>query len=245
MFQNTKSFPVACAALFQLLVAQANIIPGLDILDVGSGCGDSTALLAETKPHTLRGVTSHKLQSALSRQRFPHVQFVPADAVEYVASLPNESVDRVFALDCVYHFSSRIRFLQESLRVIRDNGRIAITDLILGDNITRFQRLLMRVICFITGSPYSNFKTRKEYHKDFTRAGFADISIEDISGYVFPGLQEFISHHRQEMARFGISGKWTGYMVFARVLKWWWKTGVVRFVVVHARKRGLSSKTIL
>ena len=239
MFQNTKSFPVACAALFQLLVAQANMIPGLEILDVGSGCGDSTALLAETKPHALRGVTSHKLQSALSRQRFPHVQFVPADAVEYITSLPNESVDRIFALDCVYHFSSRIRFLQESLRVVRDNGRIAMTDLILGDNITTFQRLLMRVICFLTGSPYSNFKTRKEYHNDFIQAGFEDISIEDISGYVFPGLQEFISHHRQEMARFEIGGKWSGYMVFARVLKWWWKTGVVRFVVVHARKGGL------
>jgi cyclopropane fatty-acyl-phospholipid synthase-like methyltransferase len=156
--------------------------------------------------------------------------------VEYITSLPKENVDRIFALDCVYHFSSRLRFLQESLRVIRDDGRIAMTDLILGDNITILQRLLMRVICFLTGSPYSNFKARKEYHNDFVQAGFEEISIEDISKHVFPGLHEFISHHNQEMARFEIGGKWTGYMVFARVLNWWWKMGVVRFVVVHARK---------
>ncbi len=96
-FQDTKSFPEACTALFRLLVARADIVPGFDILDVGCGCGDSTALLAELKPRTLRGVTSHKSQSELSRQRFPHIEFIHIDAVEYITSLPEESVDRIFA----------------------------------------------------------------------------------------------------------------------------------------------------
>ena len=217
----------------------------MDILDVGSGCGDSTALLAEMKPRTLRGVTSHKSQSALSQQRFPHIEFIRADAVEYITSLPEESVDRIFALDCVYHFSSRSRFLQESARVFRENGRTAMTDLIVGDNITILQRLLMRIICLLTGSPYSNFKTKNEYHSDLVLAGFEDISFEDISRDVFPGLREFISRHRREMMKFEIGGKWTGYMVFARVLKWWWDTGVVRFVIVDARKASLRSQTII
>ena len=208
----------------------------MDILDVGSGCGDSTALLAEMKPRTLRGVTSHPGQSALSRKRFPHIQYIRADAVDLITSLESESVDRIFALDCVYHFSSRRRFLEGSANVLRKQGKIALTDLILGDNVTFLQRLLMRIICFLTDAPYSNFKVRREYQTDLVGAGFEDISVEDISADVFPGLQGFIARHRREMEEFNITGKWTGYRVFARVLKWWWESGTVRFVVVHAKK---------
>jgi hypothetical protein len=38
------------------------------------------------------------------------------------------------------------------------------------------------------------------------------------------------------MKDFGISGRWTGYLVFAKVLSWWWTSKVVRFIVVKAGK---------
>jgi SAM-dependent methyltransferase len=234
--QDKKSFQEACEALFHLLVARAEILPNLDILDLGCGCGDSTGLLAEFKPHTLRGVSSETAQSQLSQQRFPHIKFIHSDAVEYITSLPNKSLDRIFALDCAYHFPSRKNFLYQSCRVLRRDGRIAMTDLIFGDNISPLQRALTWVICLLTNAPYSNFKTEMEYYSDFLHAGYNDATIEDISRDVFPGLQEFISRHRKEMSRFGISGNWTGYLVFSRVLKWWSETGVVRFIVVHAQK---------
>jgi SAM-dependent methyltransferase len=186
------------------------------------------------KPRSLQGITSHPVQSELSRQRFPELQFIHADAVEYISSLPNEGMDRIFALDCVYHFSSRLQFLVESTRILRPNGKVVITDLLLGDT-TMLQRLIMRVICLLTSSPYSNFKTEKEYHCDFVEAGFTNISIEDLSGEVFPGLRNFIIRHHATMGKFGIKGNWMGYLVFTRVLEWWSK-GVVRFIVVHANK---------
>jgi SAM-dependent methyltransferase len=186
------------------------------------------------KPRNLLGVTSHPAQSEISRQRFPELQFIHADAVEYISSQPSDSMDRIFALDCVYHFSSRLQFLEESTRVLRPNGRVAITDLTFGDT-TILQRLMMRMICLLTSSPYSNFKTEKEYRLDFVSAGLTDISIEDISGDVFLGLRDFIIQHRATMGKFGINGSWTGYLVFARVLEWWSK-GIVRFIIVHASK---------
>jgi hypothetical protein len=93
----------------------------------------------------------------------------------------------------------------------------------------------MRIICILTSSPYSNFKTSEQYRVDLLRAGLTEISIEDISVDVFPGLQEFLHRHRVHMGRFGIESKWVGYQVFARVLGWW-STGVVRFIVVKASK---------
>jgi SAM-dependent methyltransferase len=236
LIQNTSSFPAACEALFQLLINRSDMSPHLDLLDIGSGCGDSTALLSTLKPRTLKGVMLLPQQVALSRQRFPNVEFVHANAVQYVASLPPTSLDRIFALDCAYNFSSRKRFLDGAASALWQGGKIAMTDLILGDKTTFIQRLLMRIICILTSSPYSNFKTSNQYRVDLLRAGLAEISIEDMSVHVFPELEEFLHRHRGNMGQFGIEGKWAGYQVFARVLGWW-STGVVRFIVVRASKR--------
>ena len=108
---------------------------------------------------------------------------------------------------------------------------------------TTFQRLLMRVVCVLTGASYSNFKMKKQYYSDFVEAGFERISIEDISESVFPGLRDFISCHHREMGMFEISGKWTGYLIFTRILKWWWESDVVRFILVSATSNSLQKDT--
>ena len=232
--KDTNSFPEACTALFRLLLTKAQVEPNLDVLDIGSGCGDSTHLLSQQKTRSLKGVTSSSSQVVIARRRFPGLEFIAADAVAYLMSLPDETVDLIFALDCAYHFSSRKRFLQHCARVLRSNGRIAMTDLILGDNISLSQSLCMRFIALLTGAPYSNFKAMEEYRSDFIQAGFVNITIEDISENVFPGLQSFIHRHHEEMTRYDLNGKWTGYMVFAKVLTWWWTSKVVRFIAVKA-----------
>ena len=212
--------------------------PTLDILDIGSGCGDSTACLSKYEPRTLTGVTGEDQQSEVSRQRFPHVTFIHADAVRYVKKLESESVDRVFALDCAYHFSSRQRFQKEVARALRHDGKLVMTDLILADNVTPLDRIYMRIICSLTGSPFSNFTTLSAYHQHLRDVGFHDVQIEDISKDTFPGLERFIKRHDLEMGRYGITlawGKWNGYLAFGRILKWW-STGVVKFIVITAGK---------
>ena len=188
------------------------------------------------KPHSLRGITSTYAQSEISTERFPEVQFIREDAIDFVSGLPCKSIDRVFALDCIYHFSSRTKFLQESSRVLRSDGAIVLTDLIFNDNVSPSQRLIMYIICLLTGSPYVNFKTLRAYRQDFGDAGFSDVSVEDISKDVFPGLEAFIHRHLSEMSKFGIYGNWSGYRIFGWILNWWNRTGVVRFVVVKGRR---------
>ena len=232
--QTTDSFPEACEALFHHLISRL-IIPDKDILDIGSGCGESTALLAEMKPRSLRGVTLEKSQYLLSRARFPGVEFINSEAGKFLAGLEPGSVDSIIALDCVYHFPLRLRFLDQAARVLRPGGigKVALTDLILGDETTFLQRLLLRLICALTASGYGNFKTAEEYLREFKEAGFVDVELQDISEDVFLGLAGFIGRQRSVMKGFGIEGKWGGYLVFKRVLEWW-STGVVRFVVVWA-----------
>ena len=221
-------------ALFHLLVSPL-IISDKDVLDLGSGCGDSTALLREMKPRSVRGVTAEKSQFEVSKKRFPRLDFVNSDAITYLSLMEKETVDCIIALDCVYHFSSRKQFLKHSFHTLRPGGHLALTDLILGNETTFLQRLLLRIICFLTSSPYANFKTQETYLKDYIAAGFVDLEAEDISDDVFLGLAGFIGRHRTTMTGFGIKASWGGYLGFRRVLEWWSK-GVVRFVVVHAEK---------
>jgi SAM-dependent methyltransferase len=185
------------------------------------------------KPRTLRGITFHSVQTEISLRRFPDIQFINADAVEYVASLPTASVDRILVLDCVYHFPSRQRFLDECARILRPDGKLAMTDLIQGDRVTAFQHFLMRIIFLLTDVPFSNFMKKKDYLQSFAKAGFTGVSIEDISEDVFPGLSLFMHRHRGEMGQFGIDGRWTGFLLFARILRWWSATKVARFIVIH------------
>ena len=187
------------------------------------------------KPRSLKGVTSERSQYTISRERFPEVDFAHADGVTYVGSLEDGSVDCIIALDCVYHFSSRHEFLKHSQRILRPGGHLALTDLILGPQTTFTQRLLLRLICALTSSPFANFKTREEYLRDYRDAGFLDIEMEDISNDVFLGLAGFIGRHNRTMKGLGIGGRWGGYLLFKKVLEWW-STGVVRFVVVRATR---------
>src|SRR5579859_1436300 len=113
------------------------------------------------KPRSLKGVTSERSQYTISRERFPGVDFVHADAITYMRSLKDGSVDCIIGLDCVYHFTSRKKFLKHSQRILRLGGHLALTDLILGPNTTFTQRLLLRLVCALTSSPFANFKTRE------------------------------------------------------------------------------------
>ena len=222
-----------------MLVRKADLKAGQDILDIGCGCGDSTAILADFQPQSLQGITSELSQCSIAKARFRRIEFLCADAVDYVAGLTDESVDRIFALDCMYHFHTRFKFLRDAYRVLRDNGRMTATDLLLGDKITTFERLLMRLICLLTGSPFCNFMTAREYSENLSQAGFEGVEMEDISRHVFPGLSEFIILHKRELGIYGISGKWIGYLVFSRVLRWWWTSKAVKFVIVHAKRSNM------
>lgn len=110
------------------------------------------------------------------------------------------------------------------------------TDLVLSDHLSAFQKLCIRLVALLTGAPYSNFKVMEEYRSDLIQAGFENMTIEDISEDVFLGLQKFIYQHREDMTQFGIGGKWMGYLVFARILRWWSESHVLSFVIVDGVK---------
>ncbi|KAL3459271.1 hypothetical protein BJX64DRAFT_206308 [Aspergillus heterothallicus] len=147
-----------------------------------------------------------------------------------------ESETYLLALDTLYHFTpSRTPLLTYTKHSL--NSTLLAFDLLLPSTpLPLLTRLCLRLLCLLTGTPYSNFLTESQYRSLLINAGYEAASIEfhDISAHVFPGIARFMARRVREARMFGMGrgvGKYRGAgKVFA-----WWATGVVRGVVVVAR----------
>lgn len=125
-------YVVAAERLTGLVLDAAQIADGMRVIDCGCGIGGALASINERFSDVrLTGVNIDERQLAVARER---VQARPGNEIDFVhadaCDLPfeSESADAVIALECIFHFPSRRRFLSEAHRVLRPGGRLAITD---------------------------------------------------------------------------------------------------------------------
>lgn len=210
------------------------------------------------------GVTLVPAQAALGSRRIRHMQresedFIQAEIYCADAAVPsswtgelkksitafgdtsinqNENEDTstwLLALDTLYHFRpSRLPLLTYAQNTL--NASFMAFDLILSNGITWYEKILLRLVCWGTNSPFGNFITEKEYVELLVKAGYnpASIEIRDVSQHVFGGLAGFIKRRAEEARPYGIKlGK---FRAVSFVFEWWAKGRVVRGIVVVARK---------
>lgn len=141
----------------------------------------------------------------------------------------------LLALDTIYHFRpSRLPLLTYAHNTL--NASFMAFDLMLSNDITWYEKILLRLVCWGTNSPFGNFLYEKEYVELLVTAGYnpAFIEIRDVSQHVFGGLANFIQRRAEEARPFGIK---LGKFRAARFAFGWWAKGtVVRGVVVVAKK---------
>lgn len=144
-------------------------------------------------------------------------------------------INWLLALDCMYHFRpSRLPLLRYTQSTL--DASLMTFDLILADNVCWRHRLLLRLVCWVTGAPYRNFGSREDYERLLVDAGYdnARVEVRDVSKYVFGGLSAFLKRRVQEGKPFGLQmGKYRAARV---VFEWWARSGIVRGVIVTARK---------
>src|SRR5687768_12673533 len=99
-----------------LLVKAAGVAPGRDVLDLGSGPGESTAMIAATGAR-VTGVDFSKPMIETARRRHPTLRFHESD-VE-VLPFGDGSYDAVVANCVVHHLARPGRVFEEVARVLR------------------------------------------------------------------------------------------------------------------------------
>ncbi|MDR3662772.1 MAG: methyltransferase domain-containing protein [Mycobacterium sp.] len=117
-----------------MLLAAGKVADGQKLLDAGCGFGGTIGQInAAHADMDLTGLNIDPRQlAAADAQTTPvnnnTIGWVEADACQ----LPFEdnSFDRVLAVECVFHFPSRERFLAEAARVLAPGGYLAVSDFV-------------------------------------------------------------------------------------------------------------------
>ncbi|KAE8145396.1 hypothetical protein BDV25DRAFT_164778 [Aspergillus avenaceus] len=148
---------------------------------------------------------------------------------------PKRAQTWLLALDTLYHYKpSRdplLRYAHETMQ-----ASFMAFDLLISDSASTWHKLILRLMCLVSGIPFSNFLTREEYEAQLVRAGYAldQIEMRDISEHVFAGIAGYIRRQDAELKKYGMTvGKFKGA---AKAFGWWARTGLVRGYVVVARK---------
>ncbi|KAK9644636.1 hypothetical protein HCH54_007060 [Aspergillus fumigatus] len=154
---------------------------------------------------------------------------------EPIQECPKKTQTWLLALDTLYHFQpSRDRLFKCAYQNMQ--ASIMAFDLLLSEHATLWEKFVLRLMCLVAGMPYGNFVTKTGYKQILKHAGYESTLIEmrDISEHVFPGIARFLRKQDAELSKYGMTiGRYKGA---ANAFDWWGQTGVVRGVIVVARR---------
>jgi SAM-dependent methyltransferase len=100
-------------------------VNGLRVLDLGSGTGELCWLARSAGAREVVGVNLSDSEIAFARGHVD-ADFVCADVVDYLASLPDRSVDRIYALNLLEHLckDQLVRLLEQAHRCLDAGGQL-------------------------------------------------------------------------------------------------------------------------
>jgi SAM-dependent methyltransferase len=165
-------------------VRHADLRPGEDVVDLGSGGGIDCLLAARAVapsgsvvgvdfvPDMVARATSAAAQAGLSNVRF-------VEGLIEALPLPDESTDVVISNGVVNLSPRKVRVLAEAFRILRPGGRLAIVDLVLEHDLPpEIQTHPAAWAGCLSGA-----LSEKALYKGVRRAGFREVSIEPLEPF--------------------------------------------------------------
>jgi hypothetical protein len=167
---------------------------------------------------------------------------IPASWVDNIhASIENALADTdstecwMLALDTAYHFYpsrwSLIKYAHKHLQ-----ASFMAFDLCLSPNATSKQKLVLRILTKLMGAPWANFGTPDDYRRRLVEAGYSQESIKlvDVSERVFAPLAQYLDQQDSRLKTLGLGIG--SFSVAKSLFAWWGRSGVVRGIIVVARR---------
>lgn len=133
--QGDESLPEATNELTRLMIAEASLTAGLDVLDVGCGTGAPACLLAAEHGAHVTGITTSAVGIEAARARAEAAGLADRARFERRDGMDNgfsdETFDRVWVLESSHLMRDRERLVAECARVLRQGGRMVLCDIVL------------------------------------------------------------------------------------------------------------------
>lgn len=173
--------------------ALADLHAGETVLDLGSGGGIDVLLSAKRVGATgkVYGLDMTDEMLALARENqqkagVDNVEFLKGD-IEQIP-LPNDSVDVIIS-NCVINLSGeKARVLAEAFRVLRQDGRLAVSDIVVRRAVPEEVRRSMELWAGCVAGALED----SEYRTLLAQAGFEDIAVEPTRVYSAADAREFL-----------------------------------------------------
>ena len=133
---SLESFFAATDRLSEQHFSMTDIKDGMKILDTGCGFGGTLGLLNKSySKMDLHGLNVDARQVERARTKvLPRegsdnkITFKVGDACQL--DYPDNSFDMVIAVECIFHFSSREKYLQEVKRILKPGGKLVVSDVV-------------------------------------------------------------------------------------------------------------------
>lgn len=235
---------VATAELTSRMIAAAEFQPGQRHLDVGCGTGTPACRLAEEQGVEVLGITNSQVGVDFATARSAELGVTTAtfelrDGTDN--GLPDESFDRVWALESSHLMADRKALVNECARVLRPGGRFALCDLIRRRNIPFLELRDRREEFAILRSAFgaARMDPLEQYAELAMAAGLVIDRADDLTMETLPTLahwQANVDEHRDRVTELLGAESVATFEQSLGILENFWSDGTLGYGLMSAAK---------